>query len=96
MREVQVRLTRTEEAPHPNALVREHRHLGFRKVSGQCLWHLAVHRGRWLALLGWHAAALHSAAREPGLLRLQSQLQITVLSALRAQMFRLRIVCGPA
>lgn len=38
--------------------------LGFRKMCGRRLRDVAVHDDRWLALPGWHAAALHCAARE--------------------------------
>ena len=64
LREVQVRLVRPEEVPRWNALMRRHHYLGFRKMCGRRLRHVAVHGERWLALLGWHAAALHCAARE--------------------------------
>ena len=64
LREVQVRLVRPDEVPRWNALMRAHHYLGFRKMCGRRLRHVAVWRGRWLALLGWHAAALHCAARD--------------------------------
>lgn len=61
---VRVRLVRPDEEPRFNALLREHHYLGFRKFCGRRLRHVAVLGERWLALLGWHAAALHCAARE--------------------------------
>ena len=64
LREVQVRLVRPDEVPRWNALMRRHHYLGFRKMCGRRLRHVAVQGERWLALLGWHAAALHCAARE--------------------------------
>ena len=62
--EVRVRLVRPAEVERFNALLREHHYLGFRKMAGRRLRHVAEWRGRWLALLGWHAAALHCAARD--------------------------------
>ena len=64
LREVQVRLVRRGEVPRWTELMRRHHYLGFRKMCGRRLHHVAVWRGRWLALLGWHAAALHCAARD--------------------------------
>ena len=64
LREVRVRVVRPDEVPRFNALLREHHYLGFRKFCGRRLRHVAVLGDRWLALLGWHAAALHCAARE--------------------------------
>lgn len=64
LRDVRVRLVRPDEEPRFNALLREHHYLGFRKFCGRRLRHVAVLGERWLALLGWHAAALHCAARE--------------------------------
>ena len=54
LREVQVGLVRPDEVPRWNALLREHHYLGFRKMCGRRLRHLAVWRERWLAL---HCAA---------------------------------------
>ena len=64
LREVQVRLARPDDVPRWNELMRCHDYLGFRKMCGRWLHHVVVWRGRWLALLGWHAAALHCAARD--------------------------------
>ena len=64
VREVQVRPVRASEVPRWNALMREQHYLGFRKFCGRRLLHVAELDGRWLALVGWHAAALHCAARE--------------------------------
>ena len=64
LRAVRVRVVRPDEVPRFNALLREHHYLGFRKFCGRRLRHVAVLGERWLALLGWHAAALHCAARE--------------------------------
>ena len=64
LRDVRVRVVRPNEEPRFNALLREHHYLGFRKFCGRRLRHVAVLGDRWLALLGWHAAALHCAARD--------------------------------
>ena len=64
LREVEVRLVRPDEVVRFSTLLRRHHYLGFRKMCGRRLRHVAVHRGRWLALLGWQSAALHCAARE--------------------------------
>ena len=64
MREVEVRVVRREEEARWNALLRTHHYLGFRNFCGRRLRHVAVQGDRWLALLGWHAAALHCAARD--------------------------------
>ena len=64
LREVQVRTVRPDEELRFDTLMREHHYLGFRKYCGHRLRQVAVHGERWLALLGWHAAALHRAARD--------------------------------
>ena len=64
LREVQVRLVRPDEEVRWNDLVRAHHYLGFRNFCGRRLRHVAVLDDHWLALLGWHAAALHCAARD--------------------------------
>ena len=64
LREVQVRTVRPDEEPRWNDLMRERHYLGFRNFCGQRLRQVAVHGERWLALIGWHAAALHCAARD--------------------------------
>ena len=52
LREVQVRLVRPDEVLRWNALMRRHHYLGFRKMCGRRLRHVAVQGERWLALLG--------------------------------------------
>ncbi|MDE0627421.1 MAG: DUF4338 domain-containing protein [Bryobacterales bacterium] len=64
LREVRVRTVRPDEEPRWNDLVRHHHYLGFRNFRGNRLRQVAVLGERWLALLGWHAAALHCAARD--------------------------------
>ncbi len=64
VREVRVRPVGASEGPRWNALIREQHYLGFRKFCGRRLLYVAELDGRRLALVGWHAAALHCAARE--------------------------------
>ncbi len=64
LREVRVRTVRPDEEPRWNELMRERHYLGFRNFCGKRLRQVAVHGERWLALIGWHAAALHCAARD--------------------------------
>ena len=64
LREVRVRVVRADEERRWNELVRTHHYLGFRNLCGRRLRHVAVLGERWLALLGWHSAALQCAARE--------------------------------
>ena len=64
LREVRVRVVGRDEEARWNALLRTHHYLGFRNFCGRRLRHVAVQGDRWLALLGWHAAALHCAVRD--------------------------------
>ncbi len=64
LREVQVRTVRPDEEPRWNELMRQHHYLGFRNFCGKRLRQVAVLGDQWLALIGWHAAALHCAARD--------------------------------
>ncbi len=59
-----MRTVRPDEEPRWNELMRRHHYLGFRNFCGNRLRQVAVHGERWLGLLGWHAAALHCAARD--------------------------------
>ena len=45
-------------------MVEEHHYLGLRSLFGKTLRSLAAIEGRWLALLGWQAAALKCAPRD--------------------------------
>ena len=56
LRAVRVRTVRPDEEPRWNDLMRQHHYLGFRNFCGKRLLKVAV--------LGWHAAALHCAARD--------------------------------
>ena len=66
LREVRVRPVRADEVPRWNDTLRQQHYLGFRKLCGCQLEQVAVQGQRWLALLGWQAAALHCGS-QPGL-----------------------------
>jgi hypothetical protein len=53
-----------EERGQWDALVDEYHYLGLRSLFGKTLRYVAVADGRWVALLGWQAAALKCAARD--------------------------------
>jgi len=61
---VEVRLVTASERPMWNSLMKRHHYLGFHSLIGQSLRYVAVYRDRWLALLGWGAAALKCKARD--------------------------------
>ena len=64
VRRVEVRLVTASERSQWNDLMKRHHYLGFHSLIGQSLAYVAVHEGRWLALLGWGAAALKCRARD--------------------------------
>ena len=68
LREVQVRLVWSHEAPRRNALTGCHRYLGVRKMCGGRLRYVAVHGDQWLVLPGRHTTTLHCAAPSPSAL----------------------------
>ncbi len=55
---VELRPVRAVEREQWDRLMREHQHLGFQSLIGESLRYVAVYEDRWLALLGWAAAAL--------------------------------------
>jgi hypothetical protein len=59
-----VRPIRPEERGQWDALVDRYHYLGLRSLFGKALRYVAVADERWLALLGWQAAALKCAARD--------------------------------
>ena len=61
---MRVRPVRPDEVPRWNQTLRQQHYLGFRKLCGCQLKQVAVHGQRWLALLGWQAAALHCGPRD--------------------------------
>lgn len=64
LRSVQVRLLRPGERASWDRLMREHHYLGLRSLVGESLRYVAEWQGRWVALLGWCAAALKCQARD--------------------------------
>jgi hypothetical protein len=64
LRRLEVRPIRPEERAAWDALVEEHHYLGLRSLFGRTLRYVAAVDGRWLALLGWQAAALKCAPRD--------------------------------
>ena len=64
LRSVQVRLLRAGERRAWDRLMRDHHYLGFRGFVGESLRYVAEWQGRWVALLGWCAAALKCQARD--------------------------------
>ncbi|MDD2212619.1 MAG: DUF4338 domain-containing protein, partial [Clostridia bacterium] len=47
-----------------NTLMTKHHYLGFRCLSGRSLKYVALLDGRWMALIGWGAAALKCSPRD--------------------------------
>ncbi len=61
---VVVRLVRPEEVGRWDELMDTHHYLGFRILVGESLKYVAEREGRWLALLGWGAAAFKCGPRD--------------------------------
>ena len=59
-----VRPVRGEERARWRELMNAHHYLGFRPLVGESLWYVATAEERWVALLGWAAAALKCGARD--------------------------------
>jgi hypothetical protein len=57
-------LVRPEEEAEWNRLMTEHHYLKSAHLVGEQLRYVAEYQGRWLALLGWSAAAYHLKGRE--------------------------------
>jgi len=64
VRRVEVRPVTASERSRWDSLMERHHYLGFNCLIGESLRYVAVHRARWLALLGWGAAALKCKARD--------------------------------
>ena len=64
LRQVIVRLIAPGERQRWDELMRTHHYLGFAGFVGHSLRYVAESNGRWLALLGWHAAALKCGPRD--------------------------------
>jgi len=59
-----LRLVRSEEVPHYDALMATEHYLKNARVVGEHLRYVATYRGQWLALATWCAPALHLKARD--------------------------------
>src|ERR1035441_3521868 len=62
--QITVRLVRSEEQARWDQLVSQHHYLKNANLVGERLCYVAEHQGRWMALLGWSAAAYHIRARD--------------------------------
>ena len=62
--EIQLRLITQPEREAWNGLVSQHHYLGNGTMVGEQLCYVAEHHGKWVALLGWSAAAYHLKGRD--------------------------------
>ncbi len=62
--QIHVRLVRPEEEAEWNRLMEENHYLKSAEMVGEQLRYVAEYQGRWMALLGWSAAAYHLKGRE--------------------------------
>lgn len=61
---IEVRPIMAGERAQWEELIREHHYLGLRSMVGKTLRYVAAEEGRWLALIGWQAAALKCRGRD--------------------------------
>ena len=59
-----IRLARKEEMPLWRELMSKYHYLGFKQIVGNSLYYIVTCADRWVALLGWGAAALKCSARD--------------------------------
>jgi hypothetical protein len=64
VRGVEIRPVSAAEQPLWDRLMQAHHYLGFQGMIGESLRYAAVHKDRWLALLGWCSAALKCGVRD--------------------------------
>jgi hypothetical protein len=64
LNQITVRLIRAEEQDRWEALMSQHHYLKNARLVGERLCYVVEYQGRWLALLGWSAAAYHIRARD--------------------------------
>lgn len=64
VKEITVQLVNDSEEPRFQELLQAHHYLGALRKIGETLWYVATHRGQWVALLIFSAAALKLAARD--------------------------------
>jgi len=64
LNQICVRLIQPDEQARWDQLVGQHHYLQNARLVGEQLRYVVEHRGQWLALLGWSAAAYHIGARD--------------------------------
>lgn len=64
IRDVVVRPIESGEREEWDRLVRAHHYLGLRSLVGRTMRYVAIHEGRWLALIGWQGSAYICGARD--------------------------------
>ena len=64
LNQITVRLMQPEEQARWEQLMTQHHYLKNAKLVGERLCYVVEYQGRWLALLGWSAAAYHIRARD--------------------------------
>ncbi len=64
LNQITVRLIQSEEQLRWDQLMSQHHYLKNAKLVGERLCYVVECQGRWLALLGWSAAAYHIRARD--------------------------------
>jgi hypothetical protein len=64
LREMVVRLVRSDERPRYQQLMRAHHYLGHLPRIGETLWYVATWREQWVALLSFSGSALKCGARD--------------------------------
>ena len=64
LNQITVRLIQSEEQLRWEQLMSQHHYLKNAKLVGERLCYVVEYQGRWLALLGWSAAAYHIRARD--------------------------------
>ena len=64
LKDLIVRPINVEEENDWDTLMAKHHYLGFRCLSGRRLKYVALLKGRWVALIGWGAAALKCSPRD--------------------------------
>jgi hypothetical protein len=64
LNQIKVRLVQPEEQTRWDQLISQHHYLKNANLVGERLCYVVEYQGRWLALLGWSAAAYHIRARD--------------------------------
>lgn len=64
LHDIEVRPINREERSQWDDLIRHYHYLGLHSLIGESIRYLAIHQGRWLALIGWSAAAFKCKVRD--------------------------------